>query len=83
MYATNVFYSQIYPSLLTGRQFPGLASVYPPASLFGALPPEDYCPDLERPAVAILRFSHKVGPDKAASQIIQGGYNESDHFQHS
>jgi hypothetical protein len=29
MYATSVFYSQIYLSLLPGRQFPNLASVYP------------------------------------------------------
>jgi hypothetical protein len=38
MYATSVFYSQIYLSLLPGRQFPNLASVYPlPAGLLGAL----------------------------------------------
>ena len=37
MYATSVSYSQIYPSLLPGRQFSDLAGVYPPAGLLGAL----------------------------------------------
>jgi hypothetical protein len=38
MFATSVFYSQIYPSLLPGRQFPNLA-VSTPAGLLGALAP--------------------------------------------
>jgi hypothetical protein len=29
MYATSGFYSQIYPSLLPGRQFSNLADIYP------------------------------------------------------
>jgi len=31
MYATSVFYGQIYPFLLLGRQFPNLAGCLPPA----------------------------------------------------
>ena len=48
MYATSLFYSQIYPSLLPGRQFPNLAGVYPlrpPAGLLGALS-HNFCLDV-------------------------------------
>jgi hypothetical protein len=65
-----VFYRQIYPSLLPGREFPNLAGAYPPAGLLGALGSLTH---YWQRSLFMLRLGREYCDSLSAHRCLRGG----------